>query len=111
MCVVIGTLTLRSTSCEKFFTIAAIASAKSVMGISSGRSGTGNTGVGCHGTALGFRLVNPGRALQHPAKLSTGKLCQGTDGGGGTTETAECFGLVSSLCTPNVEGKLTCDLG
>lgn len=111
MCTVIGKLTERSTSCAKLFTIAAIASAKSVMEAFSGVCGTVKTGAGCHGTALGFRLVNPGRASQHPGvRLSTGKLCQGIEGGG-TAEAMECFALLSSPCKPYVEGKLACDRG
>lgn len=109
MCTVIGKLTHRLTSCAKQFTIAAIDSAKSVMGVLSSKCGTNKTGVGCHGTALGFRLVNPGRSSQHPARYSTGMLCQGI-GGGGHTEAAECFALLSSLCKPN-ERKLACDRG
>lgn len=59
--------------------------------------------AGCHGTAAGFRLVNPRRALQHRARLP--------EGGGGTVETAEYFVPLSSPCKPSAEGKLACDRG
>jgi hypothetical protein len=111
MCTVMGKLTHRLTSCAKLFTMAAIASAKSVLGMLSGTCGTGKARAGCHGTALGFRLVNPGRASQHLAGLSTGIACQGTGGGGGPTEASECFVLLSSLQKPGAEGKLVCDRG
>jgi len=107
-CTVIGTLTKCAISEAKLFAMTSIASTNSVSGMLTG--GTAKTGVGCHGTALGFRLVNPGRASQHRGRLSTGKLCQGA-GGGRIKDSAECCVLSSSPCKPNDEGKLACDRG
>jgi len=74
MCTVIGTLTKCAISEAKLFAMTSIASTNSVSGMLTG--GTAKTGVGCHGTALGFRLVNPGRASQHRGRLSTGSCAR-----------------------------------
>eukprot|EP00419_Tripos_fusus_P000694 CAMPEP_0172689662 /NCGR_PEP_ID=MMETSP1074-20121228/23302_1 /TAXON_ID=2916 /ORGANISM="Ceratium fusus, Strain PA161109" /LENGTH=101 /DNA_ID=CAMNT_0013509497 /DNA_START=407 /DNA_END=712 /DNA_ORIENTATION=- len=99
-------------SCAKLFTITPTELTNSVSGMLSGGRVTVIVGVGCHGTALGFKLVNPGRTSQHGAKSngaksSTGMLCQGTGGDGGSEERRACFVLSSSSASnPNAEGKL-----
>jgi len=109
MCTVIGTLTQCLTSCAKLFAMTSIASTNCVCGMLAG--GNASIGVGCHGTALGLRLVNPGRPWQHRARLSTGKLCQGTERGGGTAETVNISALFSSPCKSNAKCELDCDRG
>jgi hypothetical protein len=113
MCTVIGTLTQCSISSAKLFAMASTASIKLVGEMFLDTCGTAMAGVGCHGTALGFKQVNPSRPLQRlsVAGDSTVKLCQGIEGGGGIAETVERLAVLSSSCKPHAQGKPVGDRG
>jgi hypothetical protein len=113
MCTVIGTLTQCSISSAKLFAMASTASVTLVGEMFLDTCGTAMAGVGCHGTALGFKQVNPSRPLQQlsVAGDSTAKPCQGIEGGGGIAETVERLVVLSSPCRPHAQGKLVWDRG
>eukprot|EP00419_Tripos_fusus_P001901 CAMPEP_0172671990 /NCGR_PEP_ID=MMETSP1074-20121228/11267_1 /TAXON_ID=2916 /ORGANISM="Ceratium fusus, Strain PA161109" /LENGTH=98 /DNA_ID=CAMNT_0013489115 /DNA_START=78 /DNA_END=374 /DNA_ORIENTATION=- len=93
--------------------MASTASVKLVGEVLSGTRGSAMAGVGCHGTALGFKQVNPSRPSQQlsAAGDSIVKLCQGTEGGGGIAEAVERLAVRSSPRKPHAQGKLVCDRG